>query len=98
MDLENSDSPNIDVLDIVHGTDSSIGILLLGVTDETEATAAASITVLDNNLQYECDISNLRRVLVSGYRDSQLLRRHQTPRTFDGEHSRQCATQGRYIL
>lgn len=36
-------------LKVVHGVDGSIGIGLLGVTDETETTATASITVLDDD-------------------------------------------------
>jgi hypothetical protein len=37
-------------LDVVHGSDRRLGISLLGVTDESETTAAASISVLDDNL------------------------------------------------
>ena len=38
------------VLDIVHGCDSILGIRLLGESDKTEATASASISVLDHHL------------------------------------------------
>jgi len=36
-------------LDVVHGSDSSLSVGLLAVTDETETTAAASVTVLDDD-------------------------------------------------
>jgi hypothetical protein len=39
-----------DSLDVVHGGDSSIGLSLLLVADESEATATAGVTVLDDNL------------------------------------------------
>ena len=38
-------------LNVVHGIDGSLGISLLAITDEAEATAAASVTVLDDNLR-----------------------------------------------
>lgn len=39
-----------DLLDIVHLADGLVGILLCRITNETEATAAACITVFDDNL------------------------------------------------
>jgi len=36
-------------LDVVHGSDSSLGVGLLAVTDEAETTAATSVTVLDDD-------------------------------------------------
>lgn len=39
-----------DLLDVVHGLDGLLGILLVAVTDETESTAPASVTVLDDHL------------------------------------------------
>jgi hypothetical protein len=39
------------VLNVVHSGDGSFSICLLAVTNESEATAATSITVLDNDLQ-----------------------------------------------
>jgi hypothetical protein len=38
------------LLDVVHSGDSSLGIRVTGVSDETESTATASVTVLDNDL------------------------------------------------
>lgn len=38
------------ILDVVHGSNGSVGISLLAVTDESETTAAAGIAVLDNDL------------------------------------------------
>lgn len=40
----------MDILDVVHGSNGSISVSILGVTDESEATAAAGIAVLDNDL------------------------------------------------
>lgn len=37
-------------LNVIHGIDSSIGIGLLTVADESESTGATSIAVLDDNL------------------------------------------------
>jgi hypothetical protein len=39
-----------DILDVVHGADSSFSIGVLAVANETETTAAASVTVLDDDL------------------------------------------------
>jgi hypothetical protein len=41
---------SLNLLDVVHGSDSSLSVGLLAVTDEAETTAAASVTVLDNDL------------------------------------------------
>lgn len=41
----------MNILNVVHGIDGSLGIGLLTVADETEASAATSVTVLDNDLQ-----------------------------------------------
>lgn len=38
------------VLDIVHGGNGLLRIALLGVADEAEAAAAASVTILDHDL------------------------------------------------
>lgn len=38
------------LLNVVHLVDSLVGVLLRGVADETEATATARVTVLDNDL------------------------------------------------
>jgi len=38
-------------LNVVHGIDGCLRISLLAITDEAEATAAASVTVLDDNLR-----------------------------------------------
>jgi hypothetical protein len=38
------------VLDIVHGSDSGIGIGLLAITDESEATATTGISILYDDL------------------------------------------------
>lgn len=40
----------MNILNVVHGGDSSIGISLLAVADETESTAAATVAVLDDDL------------------------------------------------
>ena len=41
----------MNILNVVHGVDGSIGIGLLAVADKAKATAAASVTVLDDDLQ-----------------------------------------------
>jgi hypothetical protein len=41
---------SLNLLNVVHGSDSSLSVGLLAVTDETETTAAASVTVLDDDL------------------------------------------------
>jgi hypothetical protein len=46
--LVNTDSATIE-LDVVHGVDSGLGISLRSITDESKATAATGVTVLDNN-------------------------------------------------
>lgn len=38
------------LLDVVHGSNSSIGISLLAIADESEATAATSVSVLYDDL------------------------------------------------
>jgi hypothetical protein len=38
------------ILNVVHGGDGSLGIGLLAIPNETEATAATSVTVLDDDL------------------------------------------------
>ena len=38
------------LLDVVHGLDGLLGIILVGVTDEAESTAPTSVTVLNHNL------------------------------------------------
>lgn len=48
--LERSSSWKGFVLDIVHGGNSLLRIILLGVADKSEATAAAGIAILDHNL------------------------------------------------
>ena len=40
-----------DILNVVHGSNGSVSISHLSVTDESEATAAAGIAVLDNDLE-----------------------------------------------
>jgi hypothetical protein len=40
----------VNILNVVHGGDSSIGIGLLAVADEAEATAAATVAILDDDL------------------------------------------------
>jgi hypothetical protein len=40
----------MNVLNIVHGADGSLGIGLLTVADETEASATTSVAVLDDDL------------------------------------------------
>ena len=44
------------VLDVVHSSDSGFGISFLAVTNETETTAATSITIFDDDL-WEPDVS-----------------------------------------
>jgi hypothetical protein len=39
-----------DLLDVVHGGDRGVGLGVLGETNETESTTAASISVLDDDL------------------------------------------------
>lgn len=84
---------DVNVLNIVHGADSIVSISLVSEADETEATGATSITVLDNDLETmavsKCRVQDERRP------DLQLPQRHQTPRTFVGGRSRRCARQGR---
>lgn len=41
------------VLDVVHGCDRFLGVLLLGVPNESEPTATAGISVLDYHLYIE---------------------------------------------
>ena len=41
----------MNILNVIHGVDGSLGIGLLTVADETEASAATSVTVLDDDLQ-----------------------------------------------
>lgn len=40
----------VDLLDLVHGLDGGISLILVGETHEAEATAASGVTVLDDNL------------------------------------------------
>lgn len=40
----------VNALDVVHLSNSLLSFLLTGITNETEATAATSIAVLDDNL------------------------------------------------
>jgi hypothetical protein len=40
-------------LDVVHGGDRSFSIGLLGIANETKATAATSVTILDDDLDHE---------------------------------------------
>jgi len=40
----------MDELDVVHGSDRSFGIGLLSVANESKATAATSVTILDDDL------------------------------------------------
>lgn len=47
------------VLNIVHGRDGVLRIAFLSVADEAEATAAASVSVLDNDL-FEFGLAGLR--------------------------------------
>jgi hypothetical protein len=39
-----------DLLDVVHGGDSGLGIRVTAIADEAESTAATSVTVLDDDL------------------------------------------------
>ena len=40
----------VHLLDVVHGLDGLLGVILVGVTDETESAAPTSVTVLNHNL------------------------------------------------
>ena len=40
----------IDLLNVVHGVDGLLGIVVIGITDEAEASAATSVTVLNDHL------------------------------------------------
>ena len=40
-----------DLLDVVHGLNGIVGILILTIADKPEATTTTGITVLDDNLQ-----------------------------------------------
>jgi hypothetical protein len=44
-----------DLLNVVHGGDRSVGISLLAVSDESKSTAAAGVTVLDDDLRNQMD-------------------------------------------
>ena len=82
-------------LHVVHGRNGSIGASIFCEADETEATAAASIAVLDDNLVVilvRCDCA------VSWCQDSQLRRLGRTLRTWRARSGRQCARQGRCWL
>lgn len=50
LKLDPNQVVTLNILSIVHGLNSSICILVLAVTNEAEATAAAGVPVLDNNL------------------------------------------------
>ena len=52
-------------LDVVHGVDSGLGIGLRSVTDESKATAATGVTVLDNNLGGEERLAEAQERYVS---------------------------------
>jgi hypothetical protein len=43
----------IDLLNVVHGVDSSIGASIVGEANETESTAATSVAILDHDLRGE---------------------------------------------
>lgn len=84
----------MNILNVVHGVDGSISISLLSITDESEATAATGVTILDDDLQ-NINVSGIILDTRVGYNDLQPPQRLRTPRTFDEEHSHQCAMRGR---
>jgi hypothetical protein len=43
-------------LDVVHGGDRSFGISLLSVANESKATAATSVTILDDDLDHKVNV------------------------------------------
>jgi hypothetical protein len=50
ISLEATSCTIVHPLNVVHGGDGSLSIGLLGVADETKATAATSVTILDDDL------------------------------------------------
>ena len=56
----------MNILNVVHGVDGSLGIGLLAVTDKAKATAAASVTVLDDDLQ---DTERLAGLVLAIYKN-----------------------------
>ena len=52
-------------LNVVHGSDGSLGISLLAITDESETTATASVTVLDDDLDDCMSVLHLKLIKVT---------------------------------
>lgn len=83
-----------DILDVVHGSNGSVGVSILGETDESEATAAAGIAVLNNDLYSQTGQGVSGREDVGWGGDVQPPQRRRTPRTWCEELAHPCATQG----
>lgn len=96
-----------DILDVVHGGNSLLGVRLLKVADETKAAAPARVAVFDNNLQPRSAregrsqggahrIALMRSAVQCSAVHSQPPRRHQTPQTSGGGWPPRCARQDRW--
>ena len=56
----------LDPLDVVHRIDGSLGLLLAGESNESEATAATGVTILNDNLKgkWSASLSIMKGVRV----------------------------------
>ncbi len=79
------------LLDVVHAGNSIVGITVLSVTDEAEATATASVAVPDNDLLvHACQRWLLRKhqIVIAPLRQPGRI-----PQTLHAKRHRQCAMQ-----
>ena len=69
-----------DVLDVIHGLDGRIGILLLTISHEAKSAATSGIAVLDHNLLFGirvsvCIVGRMRHTASSTWPNSSNLMR-----------------------
>lgn len=49
------------LLDVVHGSDSSLGVILVSVADESKSTAPTSVAIFNHNLIITRTVSKLAK-------------------------------------
>jgi hypothetical protein len=79
------------ILLVIHGLHSGIGFSFLRIADKAEASTAASVAVLDDNLLWGKSVCGGDYQAVS---HSQLLRLDRTLQTLHARFDRRCARQG----
>lgn len=89
----------ISALNVIHVLNRSIGLGVLGETNETEAAAATGVAVLDDDLMRVSE-GRVGEVMsapaAAKTRCVRLPEPDRTPRTSGGESGRRCAMQGHW--